>query len=71
MKTITATLEWSKDGYGVWFDELPNVFSFGETAEKAQINAREAIKYSFDGVPDAPNWVKDGFAIAVKFDITE
>lgn len=68
MKTIIATLEWGKDGYGVWFEELPNVFSFGETVEKAQANAREAIEFSFDGVSDAPDWVKEGFDIAIRFD---
>lgn len=68
MKTIIATLEWSEDGYGVWFDELPNVFSFGETVEKAQANAREAVEFSFDGVSDAPQWVRDGFNIVVRYD---
>jgi predicted RNase H-like HicB family nuclease len=68
MKTIVATLEWSKDGYGVWFDELSDVFSFGGTVDEAKTNAREAIEYSFDGVPDAPDWVKDGFDIAIRYD---
>lgn len=67
MKTITATLEWSKDGYGVWFEEFPNVFSFGETVEQAKENALEAIILAFEG-QNAPTWVKEGFDIDVRFD---
>jgi predicted RNase H-like HicB family nuclease len=69
MKTITATLEWGEDGYGVWFDEFPNVFSFGETVEEAKIQAKEAILFAFEGEKKQPKWLTKGFEIAVKFDV--
>lgn len=68
MKTIVATLEGTKDGYGVWFDELPNVFLLGEAVEQAKTNASEAIKFSFEGVTNPPKWGEEGFDIAVRFD---
>ena len=68
MKTITATLEWSKAGYGVWFDEFPGVFSFGKTVEEAQINAREALTFSFEDAKDMPPWIMEGFNIDIVFD---
>jgi len=43
MKQINVTLEMGKDGYGIWFDELPYVFGFGETVESAKIDAQNAI----------------------------
>jgi predicted RNase H-like HicB family nuclease len=43
MKTITAILEKGKDGYGISFKELPNVFGFGETLEEAKIDAHSAL----------------------------
>ena len=67
MKKIIAVLEWSKEGYGVWFEDYPNVFSFGETAEQAKANACEALQFSFEGQASAPEWLSD-FEIEVKFD---
>jgi predicted RNase H-like HicB family nuclease len=43
MKTIHVILELGKDGYGVMFEELSNVFGFGETVEDAKIDAKAAI----------------------------
>lgn len=43
MKTINVILERGKDGYGVSFDGIPNVYSFGETLEKAKENAKIAL----------------------------
>jgi len=69
MKTITATLEWTKDGYGVWFEEFPNIFSFGKTVEEAKSQAREAISLAFEDQKKPPKWLTNGYEIAVKFDI--
>ncbi|MDR1022667.1 MAG: type II toxin-antitoxin system HicB family antitoxin [Prevotellaceae bacterium] len=44
MKTITAILEKGKDGYGVSFDGIPNVYGFGETAEAAKADALAALE---------------------------
>jgi predicted RNase H-like HicB family nuclease len=43
MKQIHVTLELGKDGYGVMFKELPNIFGFGETVEDAKADAQTAI----------------------------
>ena len=43
MKQIHVTLEMGKDGYGIWFEELPNIFGFGETVEAAKADAKAAV----------------------------
>ena len=68
MKTIQVILEWTKDGYGVWIEELPNIFSFGKTVEEAKMNVRKAIEYAFEDKTEKPMWLTEGFEIAVKFD---
>ena len=44
MKQIHVILEMGKDGYGTWFEELPNVFGFGETIEAAKMDAKAALE---------------------------
>ena len=44
MKQIHTVLELGKDGYGVWFEELPHVFGFGETVEAAKGDAKAALE---------------------------
>ena len=68
MKKIIATLEWSKDGYGIWFEEFPNVFSFANTVEEAKIKSKEVIEYSFEDEQKKPAWLEKGFEIAIRFD---
>jgi predicted RNase H-like HicB family nuclease len=51
MKQIHVILELGKDGYGVWFEEIENVFGFGETVEKAKLDAQAAL---------------DGYIVALK-----
>ena len=43
MKTIKVILEAGKDGFGVSFDEIPNVFGFGKSIEEAKADARAAL----------------------------
>jgi predicted RNase H-like HicB family nuclease len=43
MKQIHVTLEAGKDGYGLWFEEIENVFGFGETVEEAKADAKAAL----------------------------
>jgi predicted RNase H-like HicB family nuclease len=43
METIRVFLEKGKDGYGVSFDAIPNVFGFGETLEAAKQDAKDAL----------------------------
>jgi predicted RNase H-like HicB family nuclease len=45
MKQIHVTLEIGKDGYGVSFEEITNVFGFGETVEQAKQDARESLDF--------------------------
>lgn len=68
MKKITAILEWTKDGYSVWFDELPSVFSYGATVEEAKVEARKAIDLYFEDEKQ-PALYKNGFEIDVKLDV--
>jgi predicted RNase H-like HicB family nuclease len=44
MKQLHVILELGKDGYGVWFEELPHVFGFGVTVEAAQADAKTALE---------------------------
>ena len=44
MNQIHVILELGKDGYGVWFEELPHVFGFGETVEAAKADAKAALE---------------------------
>jgi predicted RNase H-like HicB family nuclease len=44
MKRIHVTLEAGKDGYGLWFDEIENVFGFGETIDAAKADAKAALE---------------------------
>jgi len=44
MRQIHVTLEMGKDGYGIWFEEIENVFGFGETVEAAKKDAKAALE---------------------------
>jgi len=44
MKKVHVILELGKDGYGVWFEELPHVFGFGETVAAAKTDAKNALE---------------------------
>jgi predicted RNase H-like HicB family nuclease len=43
MKQIKVILEAGKDGYGVSFQEIENVFGFGETLETAKSDAKSVL----------------------------
>lgn len=45
MKTIKVILEIGKDGYGVSFPEIENVFGFGETLEAAKEDAQKVLDF--------------------------
>ena len=44
MKQIHVIIEMGKEGYGVWFEELPHVFGFGDTVEAAKTDAKAALE---------------------------
>jgi predicted RNase H-like HicB family nuclease len=43
MEKIHVVLELGRDGYGVSFKEISNVFGFGETVEQAKEDAKAAL----------------------------
>jgi len=45
MKQIHVILELGKDGYGVYFKEVENVFGFGETVDDAKKDAKDALTF--------------------------
>jgi predicted RNase H-like HicB family nuclease len=45
MKQIHVTLEKGTDGYGVSFNEISNVFGFGETIAEAKADAKAALDF--------------------------
>ena len=73
MNKIHAILEMGKDGYGVWFEELPHVFAFGDTVENAKADAKTAI----DGYIVAlnkcnqpvPEILRDEYELEYQFDV--
>ncbi len=71
MKTITAILEKGKDGYGVSFADIPNVYGFGKTVEDAKEDARNALD-SFINVLNEmgrplPKELKEEFELEFEF----
>ena len=73
MNQIHIILELGKDGYGVWFKELPHVFGFGNSVEAAKIDAKAAL----DGYIVAlnrcnqpiPEILKDEYELVYQFDV--
>ena len=48
MKQVNVILELGKNGYGVSFKEIANVFGFGETIQLAKKNAEDALCFYID-----------------------
>lgn len=45
MQKVRVILELGKDGYGVSFPEIENIFGFGETLEAAKEDAQKVIDF--------------------------
>ncbi|MDR0581735.1 MAG: type II toxin-antitoxin system HicB family antitoxin [Prevotellaceae bacterium] len=73
MKQIHVILEKGNDGYGVSFNEIPNVFGFGETVEKAKADARTAldfyVQYLNKTRHPVPEILQDEYELKFEFDI--
>ncbi len=73
MKTITAILEKGRDGYGVSFKSIPNVYGFGETIEKAKKDAYSALSGFIEVLNEMgkplPKELKGEYKINYEFDI--
>jgi predicted RNase H-like HicB family nuclease len=74
MRIITAILEKGKDGYGVSFEDIPNVYGFGETTEAAKKDAEEVlnffVKTSKEFNKPIPEILKDEYQLEFEFDTT-
>ena len=73
MEQIHVILELGKDGYGVSFQEVPNIFGFGETVEQAKEDAKAALD-SFIFVLNkydkpVPEILTDEYELVFEFDV--
>jgi predicted RNase H-like HicB family nuclease len=73
MKQIKVILEAGKDGYGVMFPEIGNIFGFGETVEAAKNDAyavitfyKEALQRDNEPLPDI---LQGEYELLFEFDI--
>jgi len=73
MKQIHVILELGKDGYGVCFREIDNIFGFGETVESAKKDAEGVIKFYIECLNDAnesiPEILTGEYELAFEFDV--
>ncbi|MDR0765970.1 MAG: type II toxin-antitoxin system HicB family antitoxin [Odoribacteraceae bacterium] len=73
MKQIKACLEVGKDGYGVSFEEIPNVFGFGETVDEAKADARNAIETFIAALTrcgqPVPEVLQEPYELVFEFDV--
>ena len=73
MKQIHVTLEMGKDGYGVWYEEVPNVFGFGETVELAKQDAKASLEFYVECLNKTnrpiPEILQGEYELVFEFDI--
>lgn len=73
VKQINVILEKGKDGYGVSFKEIDNVFGFGETVEDAKKDAKIAldnyINYLNSKKRPIPEMLQGDWELNFSFDI--
>jgi len=73
MKQINVILEMGKDGYGVMFEELPNIFGFGETVELAKKDANDVLQFYIDCLNKdqrpIPEILQDDYELIFQFDV--
>ena len=73
MEQIHVILELGKDGYGVSFKEIDNIFGFGETVESAKKDAENVIKFYIECLNDAnesvPEILTGEYELVFEFDV--
>jgi predicted RNase H-like HicB family nuclease len=73
MKQIAVILELGKDGYGVSFPEIDNIFGFGETVEAAKADAYEVVKFYIEilnkNEKPIPKILQGEYELEFEFDI--
>ena len=72
MKKIRVILELGKDGYGVSFPDIDNVFGFGETLEAAKADAQQVLDFYINilnknGKP-LPEMLKGDYELEFEFE---
>jgi predicted RNase H-like HicB family nuclease len=74
MKTITVILEKGKDGYGVSFEDIPNVYGFGKTVEDAKKDAKDVLDFfvntSKEFNKSVPEVLTGNYELDFRFDIS-
>jgi predicted RNase H-like HicB family nuclease len=73
MNRIKVILELGKDGYGVYFPQISNVFGFGETVEEAKEDAKTALDFYIEIEQKAgnnlPEILQDGYELDFEFNV--
>ena len=73
MKQIHVILEMGKDGYGVMFNEVPNVFGFGETVTDAKADAKAALYFYIECLnkynKPIPEILQGDYELVYQFDV--
>ena len=73
MKTIKVILELGKDGYGVSFPDIENIFGFGENPEAAKADAHKVLAFYIDMLnkndEPLPEILQSGYELEFEFDI--
>ena len=66
-------MELGKDGYGVSFPDIENIFGFGENLETAKADAYKVIEYYMDILnkngETIPEILQNGYELDFEFDI--
>ena len=73
MRQIHVLLEMGKDGYGVSFKEIDNVFGFGKTVEAAKKDAHDALNFFVESLnrrqQPVPEILQGAYGLVFDFDI--
>ena len=73
MKQIHVVLELGKDGYGVLFKEIDNIFGFGETIELAKKDAKDVITFYIQSLKQSnepvPEILQEEYELIFEYDI--
>ena len=73
MKKIRAILELGKDGYGVSFPEIDNIFGFGETLATAKVDAQTVLDFYIGMLKKSgkefPEILQGEYELCFEFDI--
>ena len=73
MRQIHVILELGKDGYGVSFNEIPNVFGFGETVTDAKADAKTALDFYIECLSKTnraiPEILQGEYELVYQFDV--